>query len=305
MKENFKKEHISEELIRYYLEELHLNQKISLGEIGRNYPINRYVLMYRAKKYGISCVNHSKLYFDYSYFETIDTEEKAYWLGFIAADGCVMKRKKSVSNFELGLKLSDKPHLEKFKKSISWEGVVKSDHFRCRISLGDIEFCKHLVDKGITPRKSLTLQFPTEQQVPVEFQRHFIRGYYDGDGCINSPLNMSIAVNILGTEWFLQKMLEISNLQTALTTDKRNTNISMFNINGEKARNFLKWLYEDATIYLERKFYRYKIHLIRFNRDFKLEDRKMSELHYQYLDDEEKEILKFLLEEKSAKKNSL
>jgi len=292
------------ELANFYLIELHTNQKIALGKISRDYPITRRCLINWARKLKIPIINHSKKLADFSYFEVIDTEEKAYWLGFIAADGCVMHRGNETFNFELSLKLSDKHHLQKLKKSLNAEIEVKTDSFRSRFCIGDAIFCKALISKGITPRKSLTLEFPTEKQVPKELVRHFIRGYYDGDGCINNPLNMPIAVNILGTKSFLQKILEISNLEAIPITNKRNTNISMFNVNGEKARNFLKWLYQDSTIYLERKFYRYQIHIARFNKRFKIKNNKVVENTYKFLGVSEKIALMYLLNKEFIRKNN-
>ena len=52
---------------------------------------------------------------NYRIFENIDTPEKAYWLGFIAADGCVYVREKNAT-IRIAIKSSDKEHLEKFKK---------------------------------------------------------------------------------------------------------------------------------------------------------------------------------------------
>ena len=55
-----------------------------------------------------------------NYFENIDTKEKAYWLGFLYADGYVRK-----GELRLKLKFSDKKHIKKFKKELKSEHIIK------------------------------------------------------------------------------------------------------------------------------------------------------------------------------------
>lgn len=293
------------ELANFYLIELHTNQKIALGKISRDYPITRRCLINWARKLKIPIINHSKKLADFSYFEVIDTEEKAYWLGFIAADGCVMYRGNETFNFELSLKLSDKHHLQKLKKSLNAEIEVKTDSFRSRFCIGDAVFCKALISKGIVPRKSLILEFPNIEQVPEFLQKHFIRGYFDGDGCVNNPLYYPINVSILGTKNFLEDLLKISNIQKKIIQEKRNTNIYMFSISGTTARNFLNWIYGDATIFLDRKCFRYKLHNTRFNRNFNLNKKHFNNSHIQYLQGIEKESLEYLLKMENDKQGTI
>lgn len=285
----------TEKEIRYFLEELHLKEKISVTKIQKIYGISRTTLNRGSKKYKIPIINNSKAIFNYDYFEKIDSEEKAYWLGFIAADGNVREGKKSVNLFELSLKLSDSSHLEIFKDAINFKKPILKDHFRCRLMLADVVFCRNLIDKGVVPRKSLILKFPTEEQVPTELIRHFIRGYFDGDGCISNPLKRAISVSLLGTNDFLKKCLEtIGHEDRKLIKDKRNTNVQMFILNGKNAINFLNLMYKDSNVFLQRKYYRYLIYIARYERNLRFEQGKIGEVLLNKLDNAERDVLEFL-----------
>ena len=147
-------------------------------------------------------------------FEKIDTEEKAYWLGFLYADGSVGSKEDKI---ELGLAEKDLKHIEKFKtfmninNKISYREKTKS----YRMSFRSAKCKQDLIDKGCIPKKSLILDFPNENQVPKELQRHFIRGYFDGDGSISTPKNSygprknGRTISFIGTQDFLQSIIDI------------------------------------------------------------------------------------------------
>ena len=139
-------------------------------------------------------------------FETIDTEEKAYWLGFLYADGSVGSKEHKI---ELGLAEQDLKQIEKFRdfiginNKISYRPTTKSYRYSFRS-----EFCKEdLIKQGCMPKKSLILKFPTEDQVPQNLIRHFIRGYFDGDGWFTNT-EECFQVGIIGTEDFIKGFLD-------------------------------------------------------------------------------------------------
>ena len=117
-------------------------------------------------------------------FETIDTEEKAYWLGFLYADGSVGS---TDNRIELGLAEKDLKQIEKFKNFI---GIPNKISYRAtsksyRYTFKSIPCKTDLIKQGCVPKKSLILKFPTKEQVPQDLIKHFIRGFFDGDGCIS------------------------------------------------------------------------------------------------------------------------
>jgi hypothetical protein len=196
------------------------------------------------------------------FFKKIDTEEKAYWLGFIAADGNVDKNKRVCS---IQLKQSDKGHLEKFSKVFNdyyHISLINSVYPSARISIYSKQCCLDLEQYGITPNKSLTLDI-NFNLIPKELILHFIRGYFDGDGSIfcsipkreNGYNYEEWGCNFVGTEKVLTYFKEYLNLENKIT---KKGNVYSLDINGIlKTYQVLTLLYKDSTIFLERKKNKY------------------------------------------------
>ncbi|MBQ0113545.1 MAG: LAGLIDADG family homing endonuclease, partial [Bacteroidales bacterium] len=171
-------------------------------------------------KYGKYTINQD-------YFEIIDNEWKAYWLGFLYADGCNNlkwneKKNKMNCTLKISLKYSDYGHLNKLRESLQSDAPIKYRDVRlkdkiykdCEINFCNEKICRDLNNLGCTPNKSLTLKFPNEDILPKEYIRHFIRGYFDGDGCIHINLNednkcakKSFIINFVGTESMLNGII--------------------------------------------------------------------------------------------------
>ncbi len=256
-----------------------INNKPSLTKICAKYHIDTGTLSKRLKELNIEVINYqNKLKFDNTVFDCIDTEEKAYWLGFIFADGYISssplkENEKAHYIFEISLKGSDVGHLHKFNKFMKHEndnvkmGYVNCEGKRCercRWWIVDKHLWNTLNNLGCTPKKSLSLQFPDESIFKSkDLIRHFIRGYWDGDGCISysNKEHTKICINVLGTEQFLVKLinylpydksyvLQCKNPESnAITKSFTNSGLSVYNI--------IKYLYDDCTIYLDRKYERF------------------------------------------------
>eukprot|EP01084_Bolivina_argentea_P016220 30367_1 len=133
----------------------------------------------------------------------------AYWLGFLFADGCVSDTK-SPYRILLYLKCSDYSHVEKYKKALqstyhlglSKNGNVINGYCKAMHSICDNSLAMDLIRLGCIPRKSLTLNWP--KNIPDEYVHHFVRGYFDGDGCIHFHKNRkSLDVSFLGASKFI------------------------------------------------------------------------------------------------------
>ena len=242
------------------LKEEYLSSKITLRNVCKKHNISREYASVILKQQGISL--RKKISSDDTLFEKIDTEEKAYWLGFLYADGSVYKNNKGYYRFELGLAEKDLIHIEKFKKFVNSKHDikyrVKTKSFR--IVFSDPQFTKNLIDLGCVPNKSLILTFPTEDQVPLELQKHFIRGYFDGDGSISyRKSGGSPGISVMGTLEFLLKLNEVfKNLAVIAKKDKRhlnNTYTLRFRV--QPGINFLYLIYNDSNIFLTRKYEKY------------------------------------------------
>ena len=260
-----------------------LNQAINLytkehytyKQIGEIFNISRKTVSYYLRQNGVisnpKYVRHidpKKLRkYDYSYcenlFETIDTEEKAYWLGFLYADGYIGKDKNTI---ELALQENDKEHLEKYRQFLHlnnkpFDYKVKhfnnaTDKYSYRFSICSAKIKHDLIVLGCCPNKTYILKFPTTEQVPKNLIHHFIRGYIDGDGCIYTSLH-KISLEILGTVNFLQGYQEWVNLGNSRIYKFNNANVYRVINSGAYALNILKRIYDKATIFLERKRQKY------------------------------------------------
>ena len=121
--------------------------------------------------------------FNHDYFKIIDTEEKAYILGFLYADGYNSDKQIVIAQLE-----QDVDILEKINKAINADNQIKkviqksNKKTKCILCYSSVDMCKDLTNLGCFRNKSLTCTFPTF--LNASLIRHFIRGYFDGDGCV-------------------------------------------------------------------------------------------------------------------------
>lgn len=208
-----------------------------------------------------------KYTYNTSFFEIIDTEPKAYWLGFIMADGCVYERRPNVNTLILRLQARDKKHLQKFLKNISANHPIhygKSENFiLCSVHLNGKELASDLANYGIVPRKTHQTYFPN--QIPEGLQHHFIRGLFDGDGCLHLKLNNSY-FTLSGTKKLLEKIQEIliekcqvnKSILQERNKDRECPTYALQYAGNKQVKKILDYLYKNATIYLNRKYKLYK-----------------------------------------------
>lgn len=206
---------------------------------------------------------------DSKYFNKIDTERKAYWLGFLTADGYLSSK----GTLELTLAEKDFEHIKLFKKDLKSEHSisVKKNYLngkefkQYRISFTDEEIASDLYKYGLNNRKTFNAYIPLEY-IPQHLIKHYIRGLFDGDGSVYSAGDNRINVTIASTASIVMGNNLISclfdnDISATYTIDRR-TNNNLYNININKTREIqrlFKWMYSDATIYLERKYNRFAV----------------------------------------------
>lgn len=277
MSEQLTKSQIKKQIIEAAIKEYVGMSKFerSIAKTALKYGINKKTLTKYLKEKGIEIVANKGAYsIDESVFEIIDSEEKAYWLGFLYADGYVATNSNQIG---LGLMISDIKHLEKYKNFMKWHGEIrvykehqfgnKDNHnkkgeemYNCKVIITNEKIHRDLVNLGCVPNKSLILQFPSEDQVPKEFQTSFVRGYFDGDGTLglyqHSKKNPRLeeSLMIVGTKPFLEKVQEI--LGPGYLMQKRNCNENTYRLGYSTIKAFkaAEIMYKDASIYLDRKY---------------------------------------------------
>ena len=246
---------------------LYTAQNMSMRKISQEIKLSQRVIQRVLKEHNIE-IRTNQVYrrkqVDENYFNKIDTEEKAYILGFIYADGCV-------TNHHLRFKvaLKDIEILEKIKAALKSEhdigvyvnnnGYAKGNKY-CSLSMKNYQIEKDLAMLGVYPRKTKTLLFPIYNQVPIELIRHFIRGFFDGDGSVYK--SSSPVVSFTGTyDMLLGVQRELSKLtqSKAQIYPYKNKDVFDYKIGGKN--NLIKiydYFYKDATIFLGRKKYKFE-----------------------------------------------
>lgn len=114
---------------------------------------------------------------------------------------------------------------------------------------------KDLIEKGLCPKKSLVLTFPTTDILPEELIHHFIRGYFDGDGCVTQNLKGERYISFVGTKDMLENIRRHLKIEAIVKKEKRTQKeIYFLQTGGNKSvLKIFDYLYKDATIFLERK----------------------------------------------------
>ena len=219
------------------------------------------------KKISIS----SRIYqIDDSVFNCIDTQEKAYWLGFLMSDGYNNENNNCVS---LRLHYKDIDVLEKFKEFLKtdtpihiYNRNISENKIYCDLTVSSYILSSRLSDLGCVQGKTSILEFPN---IPKYLYSHFIRGYFDGDGCVSiiprkdrKEGSKQYQLNFVGKESVLLKIQEIICDNTGVTKTKlrnrKNSFVKAISWSGKNVcKKILDFLYKDANTYMHRKYNKY------------------------------------------------
>lgn len=250
-------------------------ESMSYQEIGEHIGRSRNAVQCKMRK--LNLVKPDKYVYDYDFFEVMDTEEKAYWLGFIWADGWIHRTDR---NAELAIELQerDSSHLEKFNKSL--KGNVEITHHvndqtnndfmkvdvthSCKIRLYRSKIVNDICQYGIDENKTYN-DLPISEQIPKELVRHFIRGFFDGDGTvcfIESQKQLRYLIYNASYSMLQSIREELYNYEiySQIIEDKRDIKrktVPCYRliIGGlENICKFYEYLYNNSSICLDRKY---------------------------------------------------
>lgn len=196
---------------------------------------------------------------DEDFFEIIDNEAKAYFLGMMYSDGCVYKNTMIIG-------VTDQEIVENAKEYMQYEGPIelyKKDE-KCKmiykLRIRRKKIFEDLIDKGCYPNKSLTLKFPDYVKVPKFLMNHFIRGIFDGDACISeydggkAYITKKWVITITGTREILEGIIKETNITPVIINVTEGKNTWRIYINKKlEIKNFIQYLYQDSSIHLKRK----------------------------------------------------
>ena len=240
--------------------------KYTSVDLAKEYPVSSTAISALLKRHGYKAKTQSELQRKYevneSFFDVIDTEEKAYFLGFLYADGYNNTDRNSVT---LSLKEYDKDILGKLNNLLQSNKPLQYVEFKTanssnqyRLVIANKHISQRLTELGCHRAKTYSLMFPSEEQVPKYLVRHFVRGYFDGDGWVGKK-----AISVVSTLDFCNSLAEILkeefniNCYIRARHPERKNNIRMLELSEKAARTFLNWIYKDSNIYLQRKYDRY------------------------------------------------
>lgn len=255
-------------IVEYYYK----NKESKLEDISKKLDISGRGVSRVLQEENINTRLKNRYTLNEDYFSNIDTEAKAYILGFIYADGFVGNEKFN----NIVIYINDIEILRFISKEFEFTGTIRktkkggfpnskngySLNFSSRI------MAEKLRDIGLYPNKSLTIsKLPN---IKDELMRHFIRGYFDGDGSILISHNTSYYKSyngnikytyptynfmILGTESFLREIKEVAKFEYAKIYDTKTNQIKCLKICAKKEfEKIFEYLYFDSTIKLERKY---------------------------------------------------
>ncbi len=242
------------------MQDLRIKYHCGLAQIRKILKENNVDIRYR---YGRD--TNEKKYCDEHYLDVLDTPEKFYFLGFFAADGTNMQDSKRISikiqarDVDLLLRFKEMFHSEYELHYVKRPQPTWSDCYD--FYMGGKYLCDRLDELGFPQRKTFKLNYP--DYIPDEFVRDFIRGEFDGDGCISlSDNNRCAECSFVGYKPFMRGLQKAIKEQTGVLFrevpySKNDKLCRMVSYRKDDNIKFLNWLYKNSSIYLQRKYNKY------------------------------------------------
>lgn len=240
-------------------------EDMSFEEMANKLGRSRNAVKLKCNRNGLKKRTHT---YNKDYFKHIDTQEKAYWLGFIYADGYVHNNiNTGTYEFGITLKKSDDEHLKKLNKCMCGNVEVS---YRTRISNQNGKentssiirfYSKEIVDDlichGVFENKTNKMLIPSLDE---NLMSHFIRGYFDGNGCITleKKTNLMKADITTNSKEFIESIRNVlyqNGITSYISTDCSNHRLhvrGLFNV-----YNFMEYIYADGNTFLSRKKKKY------------------------------------------------
>ena len=278
-----------------------LAERYGMSDVAvRNYLKKKRVEM-RKSNDPVYDINRASPYtFNEHWLDELDSPEKFYFLGFFAADGCNFKKQ---NNAKIKLQKRDTELLEKFGKLLESDRPVydvyekatkeRKESYQSNLKLTSKYFCSRLEELGLPERKTYCLHFPN--YIPEKYLRDYIRRVFDGDGSItiNRDGKPRGSSDIAGHPCFLKELKSVLEdmLSINIVFYQVGENCAHLKINRqEDIKLFMDWMYQNSSLYLERKFQIYQEFLSL--RDYSIETKGQKQRR---IKSQENEIIKAYL----------
>jgi len=202
---------------------------------------------------------------DETFFNQIDTEEKAYILGWFYSDGCVENSGKC----RIQIQKEDEHILYRIKDILGYDGPLydipppkKFPHRKPQtcLCINRKALADDLIKWGCLPNKSLILEYP--KWINPELEHHFVRGVFDGDGSVSARKGKYLCVGITTTDTFnieLQSRLAAFGIDSQYYYRRKGKNTcSLMTTKHKHSVRLLDYIYKDSSIHLNRKYEKYR-----------------------------------------------
>lgn len=248
--------------------------KTSFEDMSKNFGYSDRAVRRVLKELGVNTRLKNRYTLNEDYFEEIDSDDKAYWLGFIYADGYVGDE--GINNIIISLTEDDREHLQMFAEQIEFTGNLRSvaaggyagSKAGVTINFSSKKMASDLRKIGLYRGKSMTLSDLPDIQ--PQYLRHFIRGYFDGDGSIYTSRHTSRhqlsdgtlklyeyrrpEVSMIGSLKFIEKMMKAVPFDFRIKESHTQGMVYMISARSTDIMDIYFYMYNDARTYLKRKF---------------------------------------------------
>lgn len=242
--------------------DLYTVKKLAINKIAKIFKASQKGIAKILHKYGVvRGVGKNCLYnCDENFFETINTEEKAYWLGVIFADGNLQHR--GINSYIVIFSSVDKDWVEMLKNALKYDGPIRREVQHkynkeiWKISISNEKLYNDLYSLGCVPKKSLVKKFPV---IRKDLVHHFIRGYFDGNGSVSEHQYLPGKDNTTLKSGFCSGSMDFLESLKAFIPAKHNaikqhtSNCYTVTYGVKDSYQLYNYMYKDATIYLNRK----------------------------------------------------
>lgn len=193
----------------------------------------------------------------------------AYVLGYWYADGSMYP---SVRGSYINITSTDKNTIYKIKGWLGSHHIIRiknptwpNGKISFVLRVGNKKLYKSLIKLGLYPNKSLTVRLP---DIPDQYSNHFVRGYFDGDGCAylymkkgktrKQILGGFTVTFTSGSKMFLEDLCQYLKFRLELNRDKVYKGHRSFQLkyNTADSMKIFNFMYRECQpdLYLERKF---------------------------------------------------
>ena len=240
----------------------YLHKPTSIKKIANDFGLCDVTISRILKRNGCRIYKKQEIYnqdFKHNYFENIETEKQAYFLGWLISDGCVHAPKDGrQSSISLSIDGTDKYILEELKTELGCSTSVYKNRTCYTLAFRSDKMANDLMKYGVVPNKSLITYLP---KINTKLYSHLLRGLLDGDGCIRSEINKQNKhvhyINFSGSHKIIVDIKDF--FCNILKVNERKiysySTYSMITWSAISDVNTIgNYLYNNATICLKRKY---------------------------------------------------